>query len=198
MSMGVKAQTAYDFELNEDDSFTWEIKELNLHNFKKVFGFEPAYEVGDQMRITIRNIFDAGDGWSITEEFWDYKSDFESNGTIRYSYVNKIPQEFNEEIFLPTPTLDYLSDAAPELDTKYDVQQLTVIRRESDYTMEKEYDGRGILVSEKYVDDDGIVLIYVEGLFKIIPMGNYFIGVSIVSIAGVIFILMKRNKLQIK
>jgi hypothetical protein len=39
----VNAQANYDFRLEEDDTYVWEVKELNKHEFEKTFGFEPAF-----------------------------------------------------------------------------------------------------------------------------------------------------------
>ena len=82
MSVDARAVT-YEFDLDEDDSFTWEITELNPHQFEKVFGFEPNFEKNDEIKYTIQRIDDTGDGWSLTIEFWDFKIDKDDNGTIK-------------------------------------------------------------------------------------------------------------------
>ena len=195
-SIKVHAQTVYSLNINEDDSFTWEITELNIHNFEKVFGFEPVFEKGDQIRKTIRNIIDSASGWTIVTEDWDYGSDFSQKGVIKYNSVSKDPKEYKDNIFIPTPLNDYLA-AAKEISSAYLVQGSTMIKRTQEYRMEKEYDYRGVLVSEAYYDDDNILMIRVEGKFRIIPLGNYFIGYMAVAIFGVLIVAKKKKLFRV-
>ncbi len=199
MSVDVGAVT-YEFELDEDDSFTWEVTEVNPHQFEKVFGFEPNFEKNDENKYTIQRIDDTADGWSLTIEFWDFKIDKDDNGTIIYENVPDSPGDYDENIFIPTPVNDFLAAAGDSLSTKYSVDGATVERTETDYTMTKEYDQRGVLISEEYVDDDGIVLVRVEGLFRVIPSGNIevVLGFIALAITGIIIVLIKKNKLLIK
>lgn len=199
MSVDSKAAT-YEFELDEDDSFTWEVTELNLHQFEKVFGFEPNFEKNDEIKYTIQRIDDTDDGWSLTLEFWDFKIDKDDNGTIIYETVPDSPGDYDENIFIPTPVNDFLDAAGERLSSKYSVDGASVERVEKDYTMTKEYDQRGILISEEYVDDDGIVLVQVEGVFRIIPSGNIelILGFIALAITGIIIVLIKKNKFLIK
>ena len=66
--------------------------------------------------------------------------------------------------------------------------------------MVKEYDGKGVLVLEEYTDDDGIVLVRVEGLFRIIPGANIevILGVLALAIIGIIIVMVKRKMFRIK
>ncbi len=198
MSVDVKAAT-YEFELDEDDSFTWEVTELNPHQFEKVFGFEPNFEKNDETKKTIKRIDDIADGWSLTIELWDFKIDQDDNGTIVYEDVPDSPGNYDENIFIPTPVNDFLAAAGEDLSSKYSVDGATVERIETDYTMTKEYDQRGVLLSEEYIDDDGIVLVKVEGTFRVIPSGNIelVLGFIALAIAGIIIVLIKKKKFLI-
>ncbi len=202
LSASVSAQTTYEFALKEDDSFTWEVKELNKHNFEKVFGFEPTYEVGDQMRKTIRTVLDISYGWSLSIESWDYDSSFNSNGSISSIKVYKNPEDFSDNMFIPTPANDYLSEAVKLKEGQgYSVEGTKVTKPDKGpegdkYTVEFEYDSRGVKASEAYIDDDDIVLIRVEGTFKI-PMGNYFIGILLGSITAIVYVLVKKRTYRV-
>lgn len=199
MSVNAKAAT-YELDLDEDDSFTWEVTELNPHQFEKVFGFEPNFEKDDDIKYTIQRIDVDTDGWKLVLEFWDFKIDKDDNGTIIYEDVPDSPGDYDENIFIPTPVNDFLADAGEKLSSKYTVDGATVERKETDYTMTKEYDQRGVLLSEEYIDDDGIVLVRVEGLFRVIPSGNIeaILGFIALAITGIIIVLIKKNKLLIK
>lgn len=199
MSVDVKAAT-YEFELDEDDSFTWEVTELNPHQFEKVFGFEPNFEKNDEIKKTIKRIDDTEGGWSLTIEFWDFKIDKDDNGTIVYEDVPDSPGDYDENIFIPTPVNDFLAAAGEKLSSKYSMDGATVERIEKDYTMTKEYDQRGVLISEEYIDDDEIVLVKVEGSFRVIPSGNIelVLGFIALAITGIIIVLIKKKKFLIK
>ena len=198
MSIKVSAQETYEFKLSEDDSFIWEVKELNVHNFEKVFGFEPAFEKGDKTRRTIRDIDKKSFGWSLSVEFWDYKDDFDEDGAMIYEEVYDNPAEYKDNIFIPTPVNDYLVEADDDLPSKYIVEGAKVTQRESEYTIVREYDTRGFLALEEYTDDNGIVLIRVEATFRTIPMSNYFIGFIVLAIVCIIFVMIKKKKFLIK
>lgn len=198
MSIKVSAQETYEFKLSEDDSFIWEVKELNVHNFEKVFGFEPAFEKGDKTRRTIRDIDKKSFGWSLSVEFWDYKDDFDEDGAMIYEEVYDNPAKYKDNIFIPTPVNDYLAEADDDLPSKYIVEGAKVTQRESEYTIVREYDTRGFLALEEYTDDDGIVLIRAEATFRTIPMSNYFIGFIVLAIVCIIFVMIKKKKFLIK
>lgn len=190
----VRAQQSYELDINEDDEFIWEVTELNAHNFKKVFGFDPAFEEGDQQKIVIKKIFEAGNGWTLTLEKWDWKSNWEANGTISSNFVSSDPNEYDDNLFIPVPVTDYLGEA--DLASEYIIEGSKVTKRAQDYNLEMEYDSRGIKLSEAYIDDDGIIMVKVEGQWTI-PLGEYFILFIGISIIAVIFIIIKNKKFQI-
>ncbi len=200
LSASVLAQTTYEFDLKEDDSFTWEIKELNIHNFEKVFGFEPTYEVGDQMKKTVRNVLEISYGWSLSVETWDYDSSFNTNGSIDSVKVFKDPKDYIDNLFIPTPVNDYLAEVANQY-SEYSVEGAKITKQAEGpngdkYTLELEYDSRGVKASEVYTDDDDIVLVRIEGTFKI-PMGNYFIGILVGSVTAIVFVLVKKRPYRV-
>lgn len=196
LTIKVQAATVYSLNINVNDSFTWEITDLNKHNFEKVFGFEPTFEKGDQIRKIIRDIIDSDTGWTIVTEDWDYGSDFSKKGVTKYNSVSNDPKEYNDNIFIPTPVNDYLI-AAKNTSSAYIIQGSTIIKRTSNYRMEKEYDYRGVLVSEAYYDDDNILMVKVEGKFRIIPLGNYFVGFIAFAIVGVIIVMKKKKLIRV-
>ena len=205
-SSNARAQTIYDSTLREDDEFIWEVKELDLHNFKKVFGFEPIFEEGDQIKKVIRNLLPVDYGWSLTVEEWDYKSPFTSSGKIKYDTIHKSPDDYVENVFIPTPVNEYLTDAKladAYLSDEYTVSGSILTKRGKGpfgdrYIMEKEYDFRGVLISEKYMSDpEGRTIVYIEGLWKIIPFGNFFFGFMAFACVGIAVLMIKRKNYHI-
>ena len=198
--LSINVRAAYSLDVDEDDSFEWEITEVSPHQFEKVFDFSPNFEEGDRCKRTIERIDDTADGWSLTIEFWDWKIDRDDNGSVIYETVPESPGNFDENLFIPTPANDFLAEAAEDLGSEYTVRGNFVERIEKDYTMNKEYDGRGVCVLEEYIDDDGIVMVRVEGIFRAIPAANIEIIFSIMalSVAGIIIVMIKRKKFKFK
>lgn len=199
ISVDVSAAT-YDLDVEEDDSFTWEVTEVNVHYFEKVFGFEPNFEKGDETKRDIERIIDSTDGWKFTVKLWDFKIDKDTNGTIVYDDVPSSPSDYDENIFIPTPVNDFLSEAAEDLSSEYTVQGSRVTKEEDDFTMEKEYDQNGVLAVETYTDEDGIVLVKIEGNFRAIPSANVelIVGIMAISLAALVIVMIKRKKFNIK
>ncbi len=209
ISSSVKAQAKYELEISEDDRYTWEVTEVNYYNFEKTFGFEPSFEKGDQMTIEITDIDKITDGWSLTLEIWDYKSDKEKEGVRDYSTIYEDPKDYEDNIFVPTPVDEYFEEAEEDLPSEYIVEvglsetgteEAKVTRRESDYTVVKEYNFRGIVVVEEWTDADDIVLARVEATFRYIPMvgWEYIIGVVVFATIGIILVMIKKKKFSIK
>jgi len=198
LSLNVKA--AYTLDIDEDDAYEWEVTEVNNHQFEKIFDFTPNFEEGDRCKRIIERIDDTDEGWSLSIEFWDWKIDRDKNGSIIYIDVPDSPGDYDEDLFIPTPVNDFLSNAAEDLGSEYTVRGNTLERTEKDYQMTKEYDGKGVLVYEEYIDNDGIVLVRVEGLFRIIPAANIelIIGVIVSAVAGIIIVMLKRKMFKIK
>ncbi|MFX1339736.1 MAG: hypothetical protein ACFFDK_14080 [Promethearchaeota archaeon] len=196
MSVEVYAQN-YDFKVEEDDTFVWEITELNKYEFKRVFGFEPAFENGDKTRRIVQDVEENEDGWYVTVEFWDFQDDWDEDGAIIYEQVYDNPGNFRDNIFLPTPVDQYLEEASKDLPSNYLVEGQKVTIRETDYNRILEYDANGVLLSETYENKDGIVLVKVENTLRVIPMGNFFIGFIILAVLSIIVVMIKKKKYSI-
>ena len=196
LSVEVFAQD-YEFDLEEDDSFVWEITELNKYEFERVFGFEPAFENGDKTRRVIQDVDDNDDGWFVTVEFWDYQADWDEDGAIIYEQVYDSPSDFRDNIFLPTPVNEYLEEASEDVPSNYIIEGHRVTIREADYNRILEYDANGILLSETYENKEGIVLVKVENTLRVIPMGNFFIGFIILAVLSIIVVMIKKKKYSI-
>ena len=67
-----------------------------------------------------------------------------------------------------------------------------------DYLWEKEYDTRGVLLTETVYDEFDNVIVRLEGTFQIIPFGNYYIGFTIMGIVAIIIISIRRKHFRIK
>lgn len=189
----------YDLKLNENDSFVWEVTELQVQRFKQTFGFEPDFEIGDQMKITVYKVLAVSYGWSLTLKEWFFKSSFNNNGTISYASIYSDPSEYQDDIFVPSPVADYLAEAYKTLPSKYIISGTTVTRREQGYTMIKEYSTNGICVSESYLDDDGVTCVKIEGSFRNVPAGIWEpIAFMVIGISALIVVIIKKNKLFYK
>jgi len=187
----------YEFKPKENDSYVWEVTELNLHNFKKTFDFEPNFELGDQKKITIRKIFETGTGWTLTLEEWPHGRSFGPNGSIEYAMVPRIPAEYDGQIFIPAPARDFLLEAYKTLPTEYILSGLTVTYRARGYTRIKEYTPNGVLVSESILDASGIVCVKMEGTFRMIPSGIIEpIAIILVATAFLIFKMSRKKQIS--
>lgn len=196
-SVNVKAQTTYTVDISQDDQFTWEVRELNLNNFKKVFGYEPGFEEGDQLRKRITDVIETSYGWNLIIENFDYGSDFNSNGSVETYSLYKTPEEYSDNIFIPTPIEDYLQEASETWSGDYQLQGVrTVVKLNPNYRLEMEYNDQGIKVSEAYYDKNDILLVRVEGNFTV-PFGNYFMGFLAFSVIGLVIVLLKKGNLSV-
>ncbi len=197
-SIEVYAQANYKLEIEEGDTYDWEVTELNKFEFDRVFGFEPAFEKGDKTRRTIDNIEETTFGWFITVEFWDFQKNWDEDGAIVYEEIYDSPGDYEANIFLPTPVDEYLQKASEDLPSEYLVEGQRVTIREKDYNRILEYDARGILLSETFENKNGIILVKVESTLRLIPMGNYFIGFTVLAIISIIILIIKQKKFTIK
>jgi hypothetical protein len=99
---------------------------------------------------------------------------------------------------LPTPVHEYLEEAQEDLPSEYLVEGLKVTKRETDYNVIREYDARGIMILEMYENKDGIVIVKVESTFRVIPMGNFFIGFIALAVTSIIIVLIRKEKFLIR
>jgi len=203
LNFNVKAQDPeHGLGFNEGTELIWEITQLDLSSFRDVFGFDPNFELEDQIRMVIREIDDSAGTWIISVEFWDYKTDWGLSGDLRYIYIGKYPENFDDYTFCLTPIDDYLDEVMNFLPSEYYRAGYSIFKQArsiitgKDYLWEKEFDTRGILAIETHYDEDENIIVRMEGTFRIIPFGSYFIGFSIVAIFSIIFISLKKKKIR--
>ena len=189
-AVNVKAVT-YKLDVSEDDSFEWEVKDIDQIKFKKIFGYESKLSKGDDTKRTIKRIDEYSNGWEFSVEVWDFKSDFSENGTILPLYVPNKPSDYDENIFIPTPVNDFLTNAQKDLGSKYEVKGQRIIRTESKYIVEKEYDSKGVLITEKYTDKNDRVIIEIVGKFGTIPSANVELILGFIALAVIAIIIVK-------
>lgn len=202
LTLNTKAQDfGYSVGFSEGTELIWEITELDLPRFREIFGLDPNFELGDQNRIIIRSISEHEIVYAVRIEFWDYKTDWGLNGEDLTINIYKNPVLYEEFIFCLTPIDDYLDDVMENLPSEYYRTGNSIFKQGrsdtgNDYLWEKEFDTRGILVVETYKDEFDQVIVRLEGTFRIIPFGTYFIGFSLVAIIAIIFISLKKNKIR--
>jgi len=90
LSVNVNAQE-YTLQLNTNDEFVWEVKELNQDKFEYTFNAEPNFDIGDQIKLVIREVTDIeGIRWSIVVAFWDFGTDWNVDGEIQYLSIYRL------------------------------------------------------------------------------------------------------------
>jgi hypothetical protein len=202
LNFNVKAQTPeHSLGFNPGTELVWEITQLDLSSFREVFGFDPNFELEDQIRMVIRDIRETSVSWIIDVDFWDYKTDWSLGGEFRSIYIGRYPENFNDYTFCLTPIDDYLEKVMDHLTSEYYRVGYSLFKQGRsgtgmDYIWEKEFDTRGILAIETRYDESHQVIVRLEGTFRIIPFGTYFIGFSIVAIVAIIFISLKKKKIR--
>jgi hypothetical protein len=206
-NLNVKAQDDENFymQLDEGDEFVWEVVELNEYYFKKTFGSEPNFEIGDKIRIVITELIEREIQWRITVERWDYKENWGERGDVIGYTVYRNPDLFVDNIFIPSPTDDYLQKAMEVLDDNiYDVSGNSITKRVKseigvDYRWKKQFDLKGFMIREAiYTYELDIVIAMIEGGHRIIPFGFYFIGFIIFALLALVIISFKKKKIFIR
>ncbi|MFX0074745.1 MAG: hypothetical protein ACFE96_04850, partial [Candidatus Hermodarchaeota archaeon] len=203
-NVNAKAQEdEFSVGFNEGTELIWEVVELDLMKFKDTFGFEPNFERGDQNRIIIREIDSSSGLWHIEIEFWDYKSDWGLSGKTLTLYMAKEATTYEDYLFSLSPVEDYLDAVIESLPTAYYRIGLSLFKQGKsntglDYTWEKEYDTRGILLTETVYDEFDNIIVRLEGTFGFIPFGMYFIGFSVLAVIAIIIVTMKRRHFKIR
>ena len=203
-NVDTKAQEdEYSVGFTEGTELIWEVIELDLMKFKETFGFEPNFEKGDQNRIIIRQIDTTTLLWRIEIEFWDYKADWGLPGKIMTLNIAKRAENYKDYLFSLTPVEEYLDAAIASLPSEYYRLGLSIYKQGRsntglDYLWEKEYDTRGILLTETVYDDRDNVIVRLEGTFAFISFGIYFVGFTLVAIVVIIVVSIKRKHLKIK
>jgi hypothetical protein len=203
-SLNTKAQgDEYRVGFTEGTELIWEVSDLDLMKFKDTFGFEPNFEIGDQNRIIIREIDDSPDLWLITIEFWDYKTDWGLSGRRLTLYMGKDASAYEDYLFSLYPVEEFLDEAIESLPTDYYRIGLSIYKQGKsstglDYTWQKEYDTRGILITETVYDDFDQIIVRLEGTFRFIPLGMFFIGFTILAIIAIIVVSIRKKNFRIR
>ena len=202
-NLNTKAQESdYSIGFTEGTELIWEVTELDLMKFKDTYGFEPNFEIGDQNRMVIREIDDSPEVWIIEIEFWDYKTDWSLSGRIVTLFMGTEANEYQDYLFSLYPVEEYLAEVVSFLPTDYYRTGLSIFKQGKsitglDYLWEKEYDSRGVLIVETVYDDFGQIIVRLEGTFRFIPFGTYFIGFTILAIIVIIVVSIKKKNLRI-
>jgi len=203
-NINTKAQEEeYSVGFNEGIELIWEVAELDLMSFREIFGFEPNFERGDQNRIIIREINEFSTSWLIKIEFWDYKTDWGLSGKQMDLTMGKTAESYADYLFSLYPVEQYLEEAIAALPSEYYRIGLSIFKQgRSDtglgYLWKKEYDTRGILLTETFFDEYDQVIVRLEGTFQLIPFGTTFIGFTLVAITAIIIVMMKKKSAKIK
>ena len=203
LSVNVNAQE-YTLQLKTNDEFVWEVKELNKDKFEYTFNAEPNFDIGDQIKIVIREVIDIElNRWTIVVAFWDFGTDWSVDGEIQYLTIGQYPEVYDDYLFIPAPVEDYLEIAVDNLPSEYYLLDSALgIGRQgrSDtgyiYKAEKTFDISGVITSETYFDDVGTLIVKMEGTFFLVPSGFSFIGFMVIGIISIIAIFLKKNKIR--
>lgn len=202
----VRAQdeTDYPLVLKQNDELVWEVTELDEYYFKNVFGTEPNYEKGDKIRMIITDIYEGAIQWSITTETWDYKREWGERGETQTYPLYKNPIQYDDYIFILTPVEDYLEEALTNLPTEYSVSGASITKIEKsrigvDYRWEKQFDSKGVLHRETIYDfdDPRKIVVRVEGGYRIIPMGPYFLTFTFIALFALIVVSLRSKKFNL-
>ena len=199
-----KAVQDHEIGFTEGTELIWEVIELDLESFREIFGFNPNYELGDQIRMIIRDISDSTGTWIIEVEFWDYKTDWGLSGDIFSIFIGKYPENYADYLFSLTPVEEYLEHVIETHSSEYYRSGSSLFKQAKnydtgmDYLWKKEFDPRGILIEETFYDEFDEIIIRSEGKFRIIPFGITFIGFTILAIIATIVVSIKKKNLRIK
>jgi len=196
-------EDTYDVGFDVGTELIWEVKELDASTFKLIFGFEPNFEKGDQIKIIIRDVREFTLTYIINYEFWDYKSDWGVPGEEFSLNMYKDPSRYDDYLYCLTPIEDYIAAFGENATSEYTAHGNTITKRAvsdvgKDYRWDKEYDIRGIPVVEAYYDEYDQILVKVEGTFRIVPFGLYFIGFMVAGIIGTIILILRNKRYSTK
>ncbi len=193
----------YSVGFTEGTELIWEVAELNLMSFREIFGFEPNFEIGDQNRMIIRAITSSTIYWLIEIEFWDYKDDWGLSGRTLTLRMGKRPIYYQDYVFSLFPVEQYLEETIALLPSDYYRMGFSIFKQGKsdtgfDYLWKKEYDSRGILITETFYDEFDEVIVRLEGTFRFIPFGTTFIGFTLLATTAIIIVMMKKKNFRIK
>ncbi|MFX1494391.1 MAG: hypothetical protein ACFFBZ_08940 [Promethearchaeota archaeon] len=199
----VKAQS-YSLGVKEDKEYIWEVTYLDSSLFGRILGYEPNFDVGDRVRVVVRDIVDVETYWRLTIFFWDYQTDWSQQGVVQNIELYKMAAQYEHCIFLPIPVDDFLQSVADQFPADYQVDGFKIsqiLRSEIDeeYLHERIYNSDGILVTEAvYEYANTRLIVKVEATFTTIPMGIYFIGFILLAVIAIVSISIRNKKYSIK
>ena len=199
----VKAQT-YSLGIKEDKEYIWEVTYLDSSLFGRILGSEPNYDVGDRLRVIIREIVDVETYWRITIDYWDYKVDWGQKGTFQNIQLYKMAAQYRHSIFLPIPVDDFLESVEEQFKADYQVDgfkisQILKSEINEEYLHERIYNNDGIIIEEAiYEYANTRLIVKIEATFAMIPMGIYFIGFILLAVIAILFIITRNKKYIIK
>lgn len=187
----------YQVGIRSGQLYTWTVAELDQEKFETIFGYEPAFDKGDQLRIRIVEVTEhpSQEYWEVDIEFWDYKMNWQNDGLNQTKNINKSPEDYNDDLFIPVPSNEFLTELG-DTQTEYEVDGDTVTKEFETYIMIREYNPEGVQLSESYLDEDENIIVKVEGNFRRIPFGNTYLGFLIIGLTSIVFsmIIGKRYK----
>lgn len=199
----VKAQT-YSLGVKEDKEYIWEVTYLDSSLFGRILGYEPNFDVGDKIRVIIREVVDVETYWRITIYFWDYQTDWAQQGAVENIELYKMAAQYEHCIFLPIPVDEFLESVGEQFPADYQVDgfkisQILKSEIDEEYLHERTYNNDGILETESvYEYANTRLIVKVEATFMLIPMGIYFIGFILLAAIAIIFVSTKNKKFLIK
>lgn len=188
-------EDTYQVGIRAGQIYTWTVTELDKEIFEDVFGYEPAFDKQDQIRIRINEValHPSQQYWEVDIEFWDYKMSWQREGLNQTKRLNKNPEVYNDDLFIPTPADEFLTELE-DTQTEYESEGFTITREFETYIMIREYNPEGVQLSESYLDEDENTIVKVEGNFRRIPFGNFYLGFLTLGLLSIVISVLIRKK----
>lgn len=188
-------EDTYQVGIRAGQIYTWTVTELDKEIFEDVFGYEPAFDKQDQIRIRINEValHPSQQYWEVNIEFWDYKMSWQREGLNQTKRLNKSPEDYNDDLFIPIPADDFLTELE-DTQTEYESEDFTVTREFETYTMIREYNPEGVQLTETYLDEEENTIVKVEGNFRRIPFGNFYLGFLILGLLSMVVSVLIRKR----
>jgi hypothetical protein len=188
----------YQAGIRSGQIYTWTVTELDKESFENVFGYEPAFDKEDQIRIRITEVtlHSSQQYWELNIEFWDYKMSWQREGLNQTKRINKNPEDYNDDLFIPNPADEFLTELE-DTQTEYESEDFTITREFETYTMIREYNPEGVQLTETYLDEDENTIVKVEGNFRRIPFGNFYLGFIMLGLFSIVISVLIRKRYTI-
>lgn len=188
-------EDTYQVGIRAGQIYTWTVTELDKETFEDVFGYEPAFDKEDQLRIRISEValHPSQQYWEVSIEFWDYKMSWSREGLNQTKRINKSPEDYNDDLFIPIPANEFLTELE-DTQTEYESEDFTVTREFETYTMIREYNPEGVQLTETYLDEEENTIVKVEGNFRRIPFGSFYLGFLILGLLSMVVSVLIRKR----